>query len=86
MKKILLAASLLLPFVAPARADFLVQPNDVVGIGGDSITAQHLYTAFMEDYLLMCQPTQGQSIVQFGWSGEQAPGSIRMSFLSSRRS
>jgi len=74
MKKILLAASLLLPFVAPARADFLVQPNDVVGIGGDSITAQHLYTAFMEDYLLMCQPTQGQSIVQFGWSGEQAPG------------
>ena len=74
MKKILLVASLLLPLVAPARADFLVQPNDVVGIGGDSITAQHIYTSFMEDYLLMCQPTQGQSIVQFGWSGEQAPG------------
>ena len=28
----------------------------------------------MEDYLLMCQPTEGQKIVQFGWSGEQAPG------------
>ena len=27
----------------------------------------------MEDYLLMCQPTAGQKIVQFGWSGEQAP-------------
>lgn len=74
MKKILLVASLLLPFAASAEADFLVQPNDVVGMGGDSITAQHLYSAFMEDYLLMCQPTQGQSIVQFGWSGEQAPG------------
>lgn len=74
MKKALLIASLLLPFLIPARADFLVQPNDVVGIGGDSITAQHLYSAFMEDYLLMCQPTAGQKIVQFGWGGEQAPG------------
>jgi lysophospholipase L1-like esterase len=66
---------LLLPLLlaGPLRADFLVQPNDVVGIGGDSITEQHLYTAFMEDYLLMCQPTEGQKIVQFGWSGEQAP-------------
>ena len=59
--------------VNPLRADFLIQPNDVVGIGGDSITEQHLYSAYMEDYLLMCQPTAGQKIVQFGWSGEQAP-------------
>ena len=74
MKK--LHAILALSFVAfalPLRANFLVQPNDVVGIAGDSITEQHLYCAFMEDYLLMCQPTAGQSIVQFGWSGEQAP-------------
>jgi lysophospholipase L1-like esterase len=56
-----------------ARADFLVQPNDVVGIGGDSITEQHIYSADMEDYLLMCQPTPNQRIIQFGWSGEQAP-------------
>jgi lysophospholipase L1-like esterase len=28
----------------------------------------------MEDYLLMCQPTRNQSIVQFGWGGEQVPG------------
>ena len=63
----------LLAALSPLRADFLVQPNDVVGIGGDSITEQHLYSAFMEDYLLMCQPTAGQKIVQWGWSGEQAP-------------
>jgi lysophospholipase L1-like esterase len=73
MKPILLACFLAV-LSLPALADFLVQPNDVVGIGGDSITQQHLYSAFMEDYLLMCQPTVGQKIVQFGWSGEQAPG------------
>jgi lysophospholipase L1-like esterase len=69
-------ALLILPLLllCPARADFLIQPNDVVGIAGDSITEQHLYSCFMEDYLLMCQPTAGQSIINFGWSGEQAPG------------
>jgi hypothetical protein len=74
MKKILVLSVLLLPFALGAKADFLIQPNDVVGIGGDSITQQHLYSAFMEEYLLMCQPTAGQKIVQFGWSGERAPG------------
>ena len=69
-------ALLILPLLllCPVRADYLVQPNDVVGIAGDSITEQHLYSSFMEDYLLMCQPTMNQSIINFGWSGEQAPG------------
>ena len=74
MKKSFLLASVLVAASLPALADFLVQPNDVVGICGDSITQQHLYSADMEEYLLMCQPTAGQKIVQFGWSGEQAPG------------
>ena len=73
MKTVLLAVTVFVTFTLSARADRLVQPNDVVAIAGDSITAQHLYSAFMEDYLLMCQPTQGQKVVQFGWSGEQAP-------------
>jgi lysophospholipase L1-like esterase len=71
-----LSTALLLSLLAtlgPLRADFMVKPNDVVGIAGDSITEQHIYSAFMEDYLLMCQPTAGQKIVQWGWSGEQAP-------------
>jgi lysophospholipase L1-like esterase len=59
---------------AVVHAELLIQPNDVVAIAGDSITQQHLYSAFMEDYLLMCQPTENQKIVNFGWSGEQAPG------------
>jgi lysophospholipase L1-like esterase len=74
MKRVFLTASFLLLIARSAQADFLIQPDDVVGIAGDSITAQHLYSAFMEDYLLMCQLPQSKSIVQFGWSGEQAPG------------
>ena len=73
MKKLLLA-SLFVAVACSARADFLIQPNDTLGIAGDSITQQHLYSVMMEDYLLMCQPTAGQKIVNFGWSGEQAPG------------
>src|SRR5277367_1735616 len=76
MKKIFLAASLLLPFAYPAEADFLVQPNDNLAIVGDSITEQHLYSAFIEDYLLMCQPTPGLSVCQFGWGGEDARGCL----------
>ena len=73
MKRQLIA--FVLPLLAlSARADFLLQPNDTFAIAGDSITEQHLYSVFMEDYLLMCQPTAGQKIVNFGWSGEQAPG------------
>ncbi len=68
-----LSAILLLATFGSLHADFAVKPNDVVGIVGDSITEQHIYSAFMEDYLLMCQPTAGQKIIQFGWSGEQAP-------------
>jgi lysophospholipase L1-like esterase len=74
MKKSTASLLILLLLVLRAHAGYLVQPNDVVGIGGDSITEQHIYSAFMEEYLLMCQPTPGQKIVQFGWSGETAPG------------
>jgi lysophospholipase L1-like esterase len=74
VKKLLVLSFIVLQAGITARADFLIRPNDVVAIAGDSITQQHLYCAFMEDYLLMCQPTENQKIVQFGWSGEQAPG------------
>ncbi len=56
-----------------AHADGL-QPNDTVAICGDSITEQKLYSVFMEDYLLMCQPVPKLQTVQFGWSGETAAG------------
>jgi lysophospholipase L1-like esterase len=57
----------------PAEGQSLLQPNDSIVIAGDSITEQKLYSVFMEDYLLMCQPVPAKRIAQLGWSGEQAP-------------
>jgi len=51
-----------------------LQPGDLVGICGDSITAQKIYTVDMADYLVMCQPQSKLGAIQFGWSGEKAPG------------
>ena len=51
-----------------------LQPGDLVGICGDSITEQKIYSVDIADYLLMCQPQPKLSAIQFGWSGERAPG------------
>ncbi len=72
----LVAIALVLLPALPTRADFLIQPNDRLAIIGDSITAQHLYSAFIEDYLLMCQPTPGFTCTEFGWPGEDARGCL----------
>ena len=67
--------ALFLASAATLHADRLIQEGDTLAICGDSITAQHLYSAYLEDYLLMCaRPTPGLKIIQFGWGGEQAPG------------
>jgi lysophospholipase L1-like esterase len=50
-----------------------LKPGDRVGIAGDSITEQKLYSRFVEDYLLACVPQLDLSVVQFGWGGETAP-------------
>jgi len=53
----------------------LVQPNDMLVICGDSITAQHQYSAFLEDYMLMCAPpVEGLSVAQFGRILERSTG------------
>ena len=51
-----------------------MQPGNLVGICGDSITEQRLYSAFISDYLLMCQPQPKLSTIQFGQPGEPAGG------------
>src|SRR5260221_8551362 len=57
-----------------------LQAGDSVVICGDSITEQKLYSVFIEDYLLMCQPAPDLKAHQFGWSGEKADGFLgRMS-------
>ena len=54
-----------------------LEAGDRIAICGDSITEQRLYTVYMEDYLLMCQPVPIASAQQFGWSGEALPGLLR---------
>ena len=53
-----------------------LQPGDLVGICGDSITEQKLYSLYIADYLLMCQPQPKLAAIQFGWSGERAPSCL----------
>ncbi len=58
----------------PASAQNSLKPEDHVAICGDSITEQKLYSLYIEDYLLMCQPEPKLKTTQFGWSGEVAGG------------
>ena len=51
-----------------------LQPGDRVAICGDSITEQHLYSADIEAYLILCKPVANVTAEQFGWGGETAAG------------
>ena len=70
-----LLSSLCLLLVSTAAAQQL-QRGDNVAVCGDSITEQKIYSVFIEDYLLMCQPAAGLQAHQFGWSGESVPGLV----------
>ncbi|MEJ0001520.1 MAG: SGNH/GDSL hydrolase family protein [Verrucomicrobiota bacterium] len=65
------------PAPTPAPAGPGLQPGDLVGICGDSITEQKLYSVAMADYLVMCQPQPKLSAIQFGWAGEKAPAFLQ---------
>ncbi|HEY3377342.1 MAG TPA: GDSL-type esterase/lipase family protein [Armatimonadota bacterium] len=69
MKKYLLATLLLI--AAALHAEPLLQPQDLVAICGDSITQQKIYSIYLEDYLLMCQPVAVRTL-QFGANGAPA--------------
>jgi lysophospholipase L1-like esterase len=73
MKIRVLVLAALLAFL-PAFSQAQLKPGDGVAISGDSITEQKLYSVFIQDYLLMCQPAPDLHTAQFGWSGEVAPG------------
>lgn len=51
-----------------------LQAQDFVAVCGDSITEQKLYSVFIEDYLLMCQPAANLRTMQAGWGGEVSWG------------
>lgn len=52
----------------------VLEKRDRIAIIGDSITEQKLYSLMMETYLHACMPEWDLRIMQFGWSGEVAPG------------
>ncbi|MGB8353871.1 MAG: SGNH/GDSL hydrolase family protein [Chthoniobacteraceae bacterium] len=69
-----LLVAALITAIVPLRADLVLKPNDMVAICGDSITEQRLYSAYMEEYFLMCRPAEGLRAAQFGWVGETTGG------------
>ena len=60
----------------PEAADVILKKGDRVAIVGDSITEQKLYSKFIETYLLLSVPELNLKVMQFGWSGERAPGLV----------
>jgi lysophospholipase L1-like esterase len=73
MAFVLLALATLFSPCTPA-AELQLKPGDYVAVIGDSITEQRIYSLYIEDYLLMCQPAPELRMTQFGWGGETAPG------------
>ena len=69
-----LAGAAVFAFIATVAAETVLKPDDYVAIIGDSITEQRLYSLYMEDYLLMCQPAPNLRTTQFGWGGETSWG------------
>ena len=70
-----IAASFVLSIslLAPCRAgDQILQLNDVVALCGDSITAQQMYSTFLEEYFLACQPVPGVRGINLGVGGQMA--------------
>ncbi len=55
-------------------AEPLLKANEFVAVIGDSITEQKLYSVYIQDYLLLCQPEASLRVAQFGWGGETAAG------------
>ncbi|MEI6501997.1 MAG: SGNH/GDSL hydrolase family protein [Armatimonadota bacterium] len=51
-----------------------LQAQDFVAVCGDSITEQKLYSLYIADYMLMCQPAANMRVMQAGWGGEVAHG------------
>lgn len=52
----------------------IVKDGERIEIIGDSITAQQIYSRYMEAYIRACSGLKDVKVFQFGWSGERAPG------------
>ena len=59
-------------FALRAFAAPVIEKGDVVAVCGDSLTEQKVYSVFVEDYLLMCQPAPDVKTLGCGWGGSTA--------------
>lgn len=71
---LLLVVIALIALPAITRAESLVTPGARVGVVGDSITEQKLYSKYVEAYLLACSGVADVRVFQYGWGGETAAG------------
>lgn len=69
-----LAFGLTLTVSAAPPQQTKLHPDDFLAVCGDSITEQKLYCRYIEEYLLMCQPSAKQRVMQMGWNGETSWG------------
>ncbi len=74
--KSLLALGVLAGAAFGAQAEPMVKDGDKLAIIGDSITDQKMYTNYMATYIFACSGLKNASVMQFGWSGERAPGYV----------
>lgn len=66
-----------LPAFTLAAAEIPLNHKDVIVCYGDSITEQHLYSAFIEGYVLTKYPDKQLTVWNFGWGGDTAFGGGR---------
>jgi len=69
-----LSLVLLLATACAAQNKFYLKDGDRVVFYGDSITAQRLYTAFTETYVVTRFPRLSVSFVHSGWGGDRVTG------------
>ncbi|MBP6963354.1 MAG: SGNH/GDSL hydrolase family protein [Armatimonadetes bacterium] len=72
------AAILVLAIViaVPASAEQFIKPNDRVVFLGDSITAQRLYTKYVEDYFTTSHPEMNVTFVNAGVGGDRSSAAL----------
>src|SRR4051812_18492505 len=75
MNRALVSFVLLLLAAGIAYADdFFLKDKDVVVFYGDSITAQRLYTSYVESWVVARYPERDVRFVHSGWGGDTVRG------------
>jgi lysophospholipase L1-like esterase len=65
------------PVKAPVATGLYLKTGDRLAICGDSITAQKIYSKFIETYLTVCVPELKITVRQFGRNGETTTGFLK---------